>query len=279
VTEISVAPRKIFGDHHHCVQADAVRKYTQKILQSSAFSKSARMCRFLQFVVKAVLDGRSSEIKEYVIGIEIFDRTGTFDPRIDPIVRVEARRLRSKLKTYYESDGSSDPIVIELPIGTYVPLVRQREGSCADLALVRPDSRHPLVAERVKNITVLPFTTLGPEPDAKYFSEGLTEAVAHALTKIEGLRVVAETSATSSNGTDIVLTGSVRRSGGRMRIVVSAIDTVSGYYLWSETYDRHTADPSSMQEEISRVIVATVRTHHMHTIRAARLTLTFDQIW
>ena len=84
----------------------------RKILASPMFVNSARMSRFLQLAVERTLEQRGEELKEYVIGVEVFDRSPSFDPRIDPIVRVEARRLRAKLKAYYESVGSQDEVIV-----------------------------------------------------------------------------------------------------------------------------------------------------------------------
>src|SRR5262249_13797573 len=125
--ETSTARRNAPGDQHDSIDCVLVRSHTAKILGSPSFSGSERMSRFLRFVVESALAGRGAELKEYVLGIEIFDRKETFDPRIDPIVRVEARRLRSKLKAYYEGEGAADPMIIEMPTGSYVPRFRQRD--------------------------------------------------------------------------------------------------------------------------------------------------------
>ena len=69
--------------------------------------------------MKAAIDGEADGLKEYAIGAEVFDRGGDFDPRIDPIVRVQAAKLRSKLLEYYASDGLSDPVMISIPKGSY----------------------------------------------------------------------------------------------------------------------------------------------------------------
>src|SRR5215469_10384883 len=98
-----------------------VREELDRVLSSKAFADSERHRRFLQFVVERKLDGRVSEIKESVIGVEALGRNGSFDPKADPIVRVEAGRLRARLSSYYESEGKGDPIRIELPKGGYVP--------------------------------------------------------------------------------------------------------------------------------------------------------------
>jgi eukaryotic-like serine/threonine-protein kinase len=98
-----------------------VREELDRVLTSKAFGDAERHRSFLRFVVEQTLDGRASEIKESVIGVEALGRNGSFDPKADPIVRVEAGRLRARLSSYYENEGKGDLIRIELPKGGYVP--------------------------------------------------------------------------------------------------------------------------------------------------------------
>ena len=105
------------------------REQLDRILASKTFAPSGRMRRFLRFAVEQALEGKGEELKEFRIGLEVFDKDSSFDPRIDPIVRVEARRLRAKLKRYYENEGRDDPIRIEFPTGTYVPVFRERSAA------------------------------------------------------------------------------------------------------------------------------------------------------
>jgi tetratricopeptide (TPR) repeat protein len=79
---------------------------------------------FLRFVVERHIEGRSQELKESVIGIEVFGREPAYDTRADPVVRTEARRLRARLKEYYDGPGAGDTLVIDLPKGAYVPVIR-----------------------------------------------------------------------------------------------------------------------------------------------------------
>jgi serine/threonine-protein kinase len=222
------------------------------------------MGRFLRFAVERVLEGRTSELKEYSLGVEVFDRKPSYDPRVDPIVRVEARRLRSKLQAYYSGDGRNDAIVFELATGTYAPRIRWKGEPSAD-----GHSTVPTVA-------VLPFSNLSGNSDHDYFSDGLTEELIHALTKVSGMRVMAFDSAVRLRGSDPdsaeargdlwsrlevanVLTGSVRISGGRLRVRAQLIEKQTGVYLWSETFDREMQDVFAIQEEIARNIVRTLR--------------------
>jgi TolB-like protein/Flp pilus assembly protein TadD len=246
------------------IQESHIQDQLQRILSSKPFAQSARMSRFLRFTVERAVCGQPDRLKEYVIGVEVFDRKASYDPRVDPIVRVEARRLRSKLKIYYETEGLSDELIIEFPKGTYAPLFRCRGAA--------PEPLPAAVAGPGGGIAVLPFSNLSSEPDTEYFSDGLTEELIHGLTKVGGLMVVAWSSAARLKGqpydvrdigrqlsVSTVLVGSVRSSGDRLRVMAQLIDTASGQYLWSETYDRQMADLFAIQEEISRAIVKTLR--------------------
>jgi Tol biopolymer transport system component len=104
-----------------------VRGQLQRIIASRNFAESERAQRFLRFVVEQSLTGQSNSIKETVIAVEVLGRNPAFDPRTDPIVRVEAGRLRSRLSAYYDSIGKEDKVVISLPKGGYVPHFAKRD--------------------------------------------------------------------------------------------------------------------------------------------------------
>src|SRR5690242_6013467 len=98
-------------------EAVAVRRQLDRILASPGFARSERMIRFLRFVVEESLGDSAPSLKEMVIAREVFDRSPEYDPAADPVVRVEARRLRAKLQDYYSGEGSGDPVRITLPKG------------------------------------------------------------------------------------------------------------------------------------------------------------------
>src|SRR5215831_7690477 len=85
--------------------ADAIRAQLARMLASRSFANAPSLRRFLEYVVERTIDGRGEDLKEYSIGVDVFDRGDSFDPKTDTIVRVQARRLRSKLREYYESEG------------------------------------------------------------------------------------------------------------------------------------------------------------------------------
>src|SRR5689334_22110114 len=108
------------------MEPGAVRSQLDRILASRVFLDAERASRFLSFVTKRALEGRANEIKESVIAIEAFARNSSFDPKCDPVVRVEARRLRDRLSAYYATEGMADSILINLPKGGYVPEFAER---------------------------------------------------------------------------------------------------------------------------------------------------------
>lgn len=107
-------------------QSAEVRRQLHRILANPSFRVSRRLTSFLAFVVEATLAGKGNRIKSYTIAVEAFGRDPSFDPQNDAIVRVEAGRLREALARYYLYAGSDDPVVIDLPRGSYVPLFRRR---------------------------------------------------------------------------------------------------------------------------------------------------------
>jgi serine/threonine-protein kinase len=217
------------------------------------------MCRFLRYVIAKAVAGASEGLKEYSIGVEVFDRKPSYDPRIDPIVRVEARRLRAKLADYYQRHASEGDLAIDLPKGSYVP----RFGRSA--AETHTESFR-------KGIAVLPFLNTSSGEGAEFVCDALTLEIIHRLTQVEELRVVAWTSAVHMRGAhrdlreagralnvDLVLTGSVRTSAARVRVLAQLVDARSGVYLWSQSYDRGLDDLLAIEETISQAIVGALR--------------------
>jgi len=105
---------------------DEVSAELTRITASDVFNNSPQLISFLTFVVEAALNGKSDRLKGYVIAVEVLRRDANFDPQIDPIVRVEATRLRRALARYYAGPGAGDDVLIEIPLGGYVPAFSRR---------------------------------------------------------------------------------------------------------------------------------------------------------
>jgi hypothetical protein len=106
----------------------------ERIHESRAMSDCPRLMQFFRFVVASTLKGEAMHLKETTIGVAVFGRSPDYDPKADTIVRSQAWRLRSKLRKYYAAEGATEPIIIDLPIGHYVPTFRLRDQSVNEAA-------------------------------------------------------------------------------------------------------------------------------------------------
>jgi serine/threonine-protein kinase len=253
------------------VPAAVVRDQLARVVNSPGFVGSARLCRFLTHIVNRTIDGDIDSLKEFSIAMEVFDRTSQYDPNIDAIVRVEARRLRGKLKAYYEDgQGTVDPVLIGLRPGSYVPVFRWLD---AQPAKHREEMEAAPPRGRIC-VAVLPFVNMSPEPEQDYFCDGISEEITNSLTRVSGLKVIARTSSFHFKGANIdirevgqrlganlVIEGSVRKAAGQLRITAQAIQTDSGHHLWSETFRRELKDVFAIQEEIAQSVADLLRLH------------------
>jgi TolB-like protein/Tfp pilus assembly protein PilF len=323
------------GPHGGLSEADVatVRRELEKVLSSGAFQTSERLKNFLRYTVEQSIQGRADRIKEYSVGTDVFGRSASFDPRLDTIVRTEARKLRSRLATYYATEGKDDSLRIEFRKGSYAPFFRnpvfenpesdaaQPETSSLliepvppppdpspDIADTKPlahpanptgrkiplnlavwaalaclavitgsliwysHSRSSSPGGNNPSIAVLPFLNLSDDQhgrDDDFLSDGLTDELIDSLGRVPGLHVIGRTSAFQYKGqtADIrkigrdlnvrnLLAGTVRRSGKQLRITAELDDTITGYRVWSESYDREFKDALSIQREISQSITS-----------------------
>jgi serine/threonine-protein kinase len=235
-----------------------------RVLGSRIFAHSARLGRFLKFGVESALAGRT-DVNEYSIGVDVFGRDTSFDPRIDPIVRVDARRLRTKLREYYDGEGADDRLEICLPLRTYVPVFRTRDGQPAPAPAVSGSefSREGGVLE---SVGVFPFTSLSSDPDGELFADGLTEELIFALATLNEWRVVAGDPTTRHTrrpdlreintdlNIDAAVWGTVRKSDSIFRISVQLFTIRDRTVLCSQMFEASFDNVVPMQTEIARAI-------------------------
>ena len=237
-----------------------VRTQVEKMLQSDSFLRSKRMHRFLSFTVDCALKGYSDSLNEHSIARSVFDKDDSFDPCLDPIVRIEIGRLRSKLRQYYMEEGTEDIIVIAYPKRSYIPTFRFRK--------VEPSTKPSLGnSSALSAIAILPFADFNSSKGLDRFCDSLTEELTNLIGRLTNLRVVARTSTFpfkgrpidvrkigADLGVDAFLEGSVQRGNGKIRISIGLVDVRNGYRLWTTVYDLKTNGSFNVQEVIARKI-------------------------
>jgi len=269
------------------VSAEAVRKQLQVILASGNFAASPRLSRFLTYVVEETLAGNGGDLKEYRIGLDVFQRPETYDPKTDPVVRVDARQLRFKLAEYYESHGRLAPVIISIPKGAYAArfegvapaLVASSPSTSRGFKTAAPGvgliilaiaaalwlwARDRPVSGLQPSIAVLPFVNLSGDRADEYFTDGLTDEITDALARTKALRLIARSSAFQFKGRNIdarqtgrelivsrILTGSVSRSEGRIKVLAQLARTTDGSVEWSRRYERAESDLFALQASLA----------------------------
>lgn len=119
---ITTPPRPASPSAHRDLEAK--RGLVERIVASSEFRRAARLSAFLRYVAAQALDSGRDHLSEHEIGVAVFDRPSSYDPVEDNIVRVNARQLRLKLRSYFANEGSAEPLVLEIPRGSYLPVFR-----------------------------------------------------------------------------------------------------------------------------------------------------------
>ncbi len=260
----SDTPTEIKPDEHQWTLAEReqIKGQLQQVLASTCFESAKQLQHLLKYLVEETLAERGGRINQTSVAIDVLNKDVNFDPAIDSAVRVEARRLRSRLTEYYYGDGKQDSIRFELPKGHYIPAIifgPQADGSV-------------LAAADQASIAVLPFVNMSDDPSNEYFSDGISEELLTLLAKIPQLHVAAQTSSFAFKRKQVkvteigqelqvahVLEGSVRKSGDRVRITAQLIQANDGFHQWSESWDRTLEDIFAIQEEIAAKVVAQLR--------------------
>jgi TolB-like protein/tetratricopeptide (TPR) repeat protein len=272
------------------VSEEAIRDALTRILESSPFVQSDRLRGFLRFTVETTLAGTAETLKEYVIGTEVYGRKPPYHPSADSIVRSEARRLRGKLKEYYESVGKDDPVFIYYRPGSYVPGFFFRPGSgqnrvgsathaaSGELFLRGPATAtervpaEPFVERRGLRVAVLPFVDVSHGTVSGSCAQFITDELIHKLVRTEGLRVTTASSVaplvahaldTSSLArtldVQIVFEGTVREENNQLRIT-SRVVNADGFQIWSERFDTKPDSQSlfTVSERIASALVSRI---------------------
>lgn len=255
---------------------EAITAQLKRILESDEFRASDKQRKFLSFVVDETLKDRASQMKGYTIAVSVYGRPEGFDPQVDPIVRVEAGRLRRALEHYYLTDGTNDPVHINIPKGGYVPTFNTVLGAPAGDKTHTPEPEGS-VPTTEPTIAVMPLTNLTGDREQDYFVDGLTEELTAEITRYQDFQVIASQSTMSFKGQNVdsrqigrdlgvqfLLKGSVRKDSKTIKVTIQLLDTSTAEQVWGESYkrDQTAADLIAVQEEIAQGVIGVVSDHY-----------------
>ena len=241
-----------------------------KILDTSVFRNSNKLSYLLSYLVNQTLQGQSRTLKEYTIGVDVYDRGADFNPRTDAIVRVEVSRLRSRLDEYYAQEGKNDRVRISIPKGGYKPVFTETETHAH-----QPPTPPVRAVERVPrenvSIAVLPFQLMGTCPTQKLMLDGFSYHLVSELSKFPELSVSSSLSTlpfqfsgkdasaiAEELGTSHLLTGSAIAMDDKLRLTVELAEGHRGRIIWSERFQTETAEFMHFQEKILPAITGMV---------------------
>jgi adenylate cyclase len=277
------------------IPADEVKAQLDRILASKGFASAGRLSRLLRYVVEKTLGGEADQLKEYSVGVEVFDRDDKYDPRLDSIVRVEAGRLRSRLDEYYGGEGANDDVRIVLPRGGYsaqferraapvvppefttTPAASSRSSwalvfvgvlAVATIAVWLYGSRS---RSEVPTIAVLAFEQYSSSGEDESVAAQLTDGVTSELARLGTLGVVSHTSAMQFAGVrkplreiaaaldaDVIMEGSVENKPDGIVVVARLVNAATDRKMWVENFPGKADDLQDLNRRIASAVSAAV---------------------
>ncbi len=235
-----------------------------RLVSSRELRGAKALADLLRYCVQQTLENNVQQLKEYWIGVNVFRRGEEFDPAADPIVRVQARRLRHKLELYYRSNSTHE-VTILLRKGAYLTEFH--------VAPIEPNANGSAAAPApITSVAVLPIADLSSDPENRSFCDGLMDELIHALAEAGELLVVARTSLLQYRntlidirdigqqlGADAIIEGSVVREASRRRVSIRLIDARTGYALLSWQADADTSEAITVQESLAQNFVSNMK--------------------
>ena len=259
----------------------------ERVLASKGFASAGRLSRLLRYVVDKTLAGEADQLKEYAVGIEVFDRDNTYDPRLDSIVRVEAGRLRSRLDEYYNGEGAGAPLRITLPRGGYRAHFEPRLVAPAGAAMAAPPAartgwaRWPLTLGLMAGVAAMVVWLVGSTPTPaetgapgvavlafsgadQQVAARMTEDVTAELARLGTVSVASHTSAMQFAGkraplteisaalnVDFVVEASIDQEPEGLLAVVRIVDTATNRKVWIADYRGAAGDQRAISQRVA----------------------------
>jgi len=246
-----------------------IKRQLRRILASAEFQATDQQRKFLQFVVSKALAGKTHEIKGYTVATRVFGRKKDFDQATDPIVSIQANKLRRSLERYYLIAGKQDHMRIDLPKGTYVPTFQIQP-------LGEPDAVSPRVEDQDRDRTggwpsvlIQPFKNLTGNAEQDFLVEGLSTELAIELARYQDIVVLIRRMGENDKihrkpVARFQVKGTVRQDSKLIKLAVQLIDTKTRRQTWADSYlcDHDAAQLIAFQEHVSQVVAAKIAGEH-----------------
>ena len=246
---------------------EAVNRELELMLSSADFVATPQQIALLKYVVAQTLAGNGDCIKGYTVATEVFGRGVDFDQNIDPIVSIQAGRLRRAMSRYYKGAGKNAPVRIDIPKGTYVPVFEDRSqpqptvtdsGTKQTLTAIRPNRYWPTAMVR-------PVRNVGGDPELDNWRIGLAAELADELNHYPDIRVMTfdgdgPQTVDDPHSPHFVIDGCVRRDNAFIKLILNLTDVRTGQQIWSRSCRCEVGNGSmiAFQERISRMAAVEV---------------------
>ena len=258
------------------VDKKTIQSNLDHLLESPHFRASSRQRQFLTFIINETLENRTATIKGYSIAIAVYGRNETFDPQVDPIVRVEAGRLRRALEHYYLTGGVNDPVRIDIPKGSYIPTFHANQP-VENKPKQETTKRGSRKSDTDPSIAVMPLKNMSGNREQEYLCNGLTEELTNELARFQDIKVIAAHSTLRYKdqkfdpqivgrelGVRYLLTGNILYDPSMVKVTIQLIDTSGCRQIWAKSFRRNqtTANLITMQEQIAYRACGTIADHY-----------------
>jgi adenylate cyclase len=246
-----------------------IYSHLERLVANRNFRASPSQIAFLKFVVDQTLAGNAGSIKGYTVATQVFGRGPEFDQNSDPIVSIQANRLRQALERYYLTTGKHDSIRIDMPKGTYVPRFHHTRDIKPDRRFEKDGAVKPETGATWPILLVLPFENLTENPELNFWAVGLAVELADELSRYPDVCVLTPGSDDQfrpkmSNDEQFIIGGSIRSDGESFKVTVQLTDAETGLQIWSDSYQSSATATKliSYQEKIARKVAVIVASQH-----------------
>lgn len=260
----STSPKTLF-EHDSVISIDKIQRQLRRILDSPEFHATDQQRNFFKFVVTETLAGKADEIKGYTVATRVFGRREDFEQATDPIVSIQANKLRRGLERYYLVAGKQDPIRIDIPKGTYVPTFCEQTGINSDTTPLIPKRPRESFEGSWPAVLIRPFQNLTGDSAMNHWAVGLATEIATEITRYQEIRVLmygpkGVGKRASDTMARFVVDGSIQTDILGIKVTVYLVDTSSNIKIWGESHqcNLEAVQLISFQEEVAKAVAGKI---------------------